>query len=234
MTGSCVRAGRSERFTPPKETTSSLSKMKTPLCVLLLLAVVAVGFGGHSSTRPDRVVESGYLSPDGKWSLAYTRKNGYGHLDITQRATARTFRMYRSNDSCCAQITWLRPHLVIFVDDYRTLTLDPTTRNATQIAGFSNFVVSRDGRWVAGWADSGGHRAESVEVVPTRGGQCRQVPRRPTQDDNAVRFSPDNRSVTIRRRFFDVKIGEPSQNGFPSRWHPVTLLLSRLRPVATC
>jgi len=201
--------------------------------VLASIVVVASGWG-HVSVQPDRVVESGYVSPDGKWILAFARKHGYGHLDITQRATRRVFRMYSSNDSCCAEITWVRPHLLIFIDDYRTKTLDPVTKQVVTIAGFSNFVLSADGRLVAGWADCGGHCAEAVDVVPITGGRCRQVPHKPDQDDQAVRFSRDDRSLTIQRRFFDVKNGEPFQNGLPSRWRPVTVSLSHLRPVATC
>ncbi len=195
--------------------------------------MVAAGCG-HRVAQPDRVLESGYVSPDGKWSLALTRKHGYGHLDITQRATRRVFRMYSSNDACCSAITWARSHLLIFVDDYQTKTLDPATKRVATIARFSNFVLSADGRWVAGWANCGDHCAEAVDVVPIAGGRCEQIPRKPDQDDNAVRFSHDNRSLTIRRRFFDVKNGEPFQNGVASRWRLVTFSLSRLRPVATC
>jgi hypothetical protein len=180
------------------------------------------------------VVEAGYLSPDRQWSLAYTRRHGYGHLDITQRATGRTFRMYRSNDGCCTEISWLRPHLVVFVDDYKTFTLDPATKQVTRIAGFSNYVVSPDGLWVAGWADCGGHCAETVAVVAITGGRCRAVPRRADQDDNAVRFSRTDRYLLIQRRYFDVKAGEPVRNGFPTRFHTVRVPLTRLRPTATC
>jgi hypothetical protein len=202
-----------------------------------LLLLAAACSGSHhlasSAARPDRVIEAGELSPDRLWSLAYTRKHGYGHLDITERATGRTFRMYRSNDGCCTEITWQRPHLLIFVDDYKTLTLDPATKRVTRIAHFSNYVVSADGRWVAGWADCGGHCAESVAVVPITGGRCRAVPRRVDQDDNALGFSRTG-DVLIGRRYFDVKDGEPVRNGFPTRFHTVTVPLAQLRPTATC
>lgn len=205
------------------------------LPLLLVLSVgLAATFGGRGSAQHVRNATSGYSSPDGSWSLAYTRTHGYGHLDITQRATGRVFRMYSSNDACCGQIRWLRPHLLIFIDDYRTKTLDPTTKRVATIANFSNYVVSADGRWVAGWADCGDHSQESVDVVRITGGRCRQVPRRPDQDDNALRFSRDDRNLTIRRRFFDVKNGAPMQDGVPSRWHALTVPLFTLRPATTC
>jgi hypothetical protein len=199
------------------------------LAGLVVAAALAAGHGGAHSTTA-----SGYVSPDRQWSLSFTRKHGYGNLDLTQRATGRTFRMYHSNDGCCQGIRWLRPHLLIFVDDYRTFTLDPATKKVTRIAGFSNFVVSRDGRLVAGWADCGGHCAETVGVVAIDGRHCRRVPRRPDQDDNALRFSADGRSLTILRRFFDVKQGEPTRNALPTPWHQVTVPLAALKPAATC
>jgi hypothetical protein len=73
--------------------------------------------------------------------------------------------MYHSNDSCCSEITWLPPHVLIFDDDYKVQALDPTNRRVATIAHFSNFAVSHDGRWIAGYSDSGGHAAETVGVV---------------------------------------------------------------------
>jgi hypothetical protein len=171
---------------------------------------------------------AGTPSPDGQWSVAFSRKNGYGRLDLTQRSMGRVFRMYRSNDGCCSDITWVAPHLLVFVDDYRTFVLDPTTRRATKIAGFSNIAVSRDGKWVAGWADSGGHSAELVAVVPLQGGRCRAVPKRAREDDTFPRFSRDSRSITVIRRTYDPKTESWTHE------REVTVPLARLKPIATC
>jgi hypothetical protein len=137
--------------------------------------------------------------------------------------------MYRSNDSCCDDITWIEPHLLIFVDDYNVKTLEPTSRRLTRIAGFSDFTVSHDGRWVAGYADSGGHAAETVEVVPITGGKCRAVPHRPDQDDSSPTFSRDDNAVIVTRRAFDLKRGQPVGK---TRW--ITVPLTALVPVKTC
>lgn len=169
------------------------------------------------------------MSPDGKWIVAYSRMNGYGRLDLVERRTRKRYRMYRSNDSCCDEITWVSPHLLVFVDDYNVKTLDPASRRVTRISGFSNFVVSPDGRWVAGWASCGGHCAESVDVVSIAGGGCRAVPRRSDQDDSYPFFSRNSKKVTVLRQRFDLKRGEPV--GATSQ---VTLPLSALRPVTTC
>jgi hypothetical protein len=172
----------------------------------------------------------GNVSPDGKWSVAFSRQNGYGRLDLIERSTGKRHRMYRSNDSCCDQITWvMKPHTLVFVDDYNVKTLDPVSRRVVRIAGFSNFVVSPNGRWMAGWASCGGHCAETVEVVPLTGGVCRKVPHRSDQDDSYPFFSRDSRSVTVLRQRFDTKLREPVGSS-----RQITTQLSALQPVATC
>lgn len=108
--------------------------------------------------------------------------------------------MHRSNDSCCDEITWIKPHLLVFVDDYNVKTLDPVKRTVKRTAGLSEFAVSPNGRWIAGYADSGGHAAETVAVVPTGGGEWEAVPQRPDQDDSSPIFTCDSRSLTLLRR----------------------------------
>jgi hypothetical protein len=145
--------------------------------VAAALGTVLAAVSAHGAT--------GYASPDGAWSVTYTRNGLYGNIDLAQRATGRRIRMYRSNDSCCTSVTWIAPHLLVFDDDYHVKTLDPPSRRVRTIAHFSNFVVAPDGRWVAGWA-AGPGQAERVGVVPARGGACRVVPHLRDEDDNAV------------------------------------------------
>jgi len=163
------------------------------------------------------------------WSVVYSRANGYGRLDLTDRTTGRRYRMYRSNDSCCDQITWISAHTLVFVDDYEVKTLDPVTRRVTRIAGFSNFVISPNGRWVAGWASCGGHCAETVEVVPLAGGACKAVRHQADQDDSYPFFSRDSSRITVDRQHFDTKRGQPT--GLP---YDVTVAVSALQPVPAC
>ncbi len=169
------------------------------------------------------------LSPDRKWQLIYSRQNGYGRLDLIDRRTGRRYRMYRSNDSCCDQITWVAPHTLIFVDDYKVKTLDPDRRRVRQIAGFSNFVISPNGRWVAGYADTGGHRPQSVDVVPLAGGACLAVPKRPDQDVGYPSFSADSRFVSVERRHFSTKLGEDV-----GPFRKLRYRMAALRKVPTC
>jgi hypothetical protein len=169
----------------------------------LALALVALAAAGTA-------VASGAasVSPDREWSFTFSRLNGYGRIDVRDRSTNRLYRMYRSNDACCDQITWIAPHTLVFVDDYRVLRLDPDSRTTRRLAGFSSFVVSPSGRFVAGFADTGGHAAETVYVVPVAGGRCLVVPRRPSQDDSDPAFSADSKTVQVLRRRFDAKLGE--------------------------
>jgi len=164
-------------------------------------------------------------SPDGNWSVAYSRRNGYGNLDVTHRTSHRRYRMYHSNDGCCSEIAWLPPHDLVFDDDYKVQLLDPATRRVATIAHFSAFVISPDGHWLAGYADSGGHAAETVGVVDSRGGGCRTVPHAPDQDDTVGAFTADGKAIDIIRRRFDTKTGETTRAA-----HVVRISLTDLRP----
>jgi hypothetical protein len=137
--------------------------------------------------------------------------------------------MYRSNDSCCDDITWVKPHLLIFVDDYKVKTLDPKTRHIVRIASFSKIAVSHGGRLVAGFADSGGHAAETVAVVPTAGGRCWIVPHRRDQDDSSPTFSRNDKALIFLRQRFDPKLGYAVGSA-----REVTLPLTALKPAKVC
>jgi hypothetical protein len=61
------------------------------------------------------------------------------------------------------------------------------------ISGFSNFVISPDGKWIAGWSDNGGHAPEALAVISINGSDCRTVPRRATESDSDPRFVGSDR-----------------------------------------
>lgn len=207
----------------------------TAFAIVLLVPLMVVGCGSAPSRY--RVVSPGpfddYLggpavgeaSPDGDWTVDFTRRGSYGNLDLTNRQSHRVFRMYHSNDSCCTEITWLPPHLLLFDDDYRVLVLDPTTRRLKTIAGFSNFIVSGDGRWIAGYASSGGHVGESVRIVTAAGGSCLMVPHKTTEDDTPVTFTSDDKAIRISRTRFGPGT---------ARARILTFTLTHLRPRGAC
>jgi hypothetical protein len=109
--------------------------------------------------------------------------------------------LYRSSDSCCSQVLWLSPTRLVFDDDYRVTTLDVTSGRVQRIAGFSNFTVSPDHQWIAGWADSGGHRAQRVGVVRADGSGCRLVPTPSSFTDLNAYFSKDGLLHVLRSPF---------------------------------
>jgi hypothetical protein len=142
-------------------------------------------------------------SPDGAWKVTYRRAGLY----LNRRGTGTSLRMYHSNDSCCDMITWVRPHTLLFVDDYRVFRLDPATRRRSKIAGFSNFVVSPNQRWLAGWADAGPNETSTVDIESTKGTNCLAVPHTPHQTDTAAGFTPDGKNVIVRRMQFSTSGG---------------------------
>lgn len=118
--------------------------------------------------------------------------------------------MYHSADACCTNLTWARPHLLLFDDDYRVFTLDPTTRAVRAIAGFSEFLVSPDGRWMAGFAGQPPELPETVGVVSLRKPGCLVVPHGTQETDEIAGFTRDSKSVIVGRTDLESS-GRPSR-----------------------
>ena len=169
------------------------------------------------------------VSPDGSRIASYWHRGTVGNIDVAVRRTGKTRTVYTSNDSCCSYLAWASSRLLVFDDDYHVKTLDVVTGRIRNIAGFSDFTLSHDGRWVAGWADSGGHSAETVGVVSIRGGMCRVVPHTPTEDDTDPLFTRDGKHLKLTRRRFDLAAEEPRG---PRR--TATVPLSMLKPSTFC
>jgi hypothetical protein len=215
--------------------------VRTRVSVGLLVAVVVCSGCGAShtaattstrSTRPVKhrvLVDPAVVSPDGK-SFASVRHvfvastGSIGYLDLGKRGTPDKRTVYSSSDSCCTEITWVSPSLIAFDDDYNVKTLDLSTGRVRRIATFSNFSVSADGRWVAGWKFSGGHSPETIGVVSITGSDCRTVPRPKNADDFNASFSSDAKRLMFVRQRFDLKRGEDVGPG-----RVVTVSLSDLR-----
>jgi hypothetical protein len=158
-----------------------------PLLAVALLA----GCGGSSRTAgirrtdgavhaplcfsPNRAAPSSPCrSPDGRWTGL--RDRGPGRLVLTRLATGAQIIGYTSRDSCCDDVAWVRPHLLVFADDYRVFTLDPVTRKVTFLAGFSDFYASRDGRWLAGYAYASPEDPQPAGLVSLVTGKCVVIP----------------------------------------------------------
>lgn len=131
---------------------------------------------------------------------------GFGYLVVGDR-DGRKNPIYSSNDSCCTNLVWATPGVLVFDDDYNVKVvnvarcrpqLKPHRCAARTIASFSNFVVSKDGKWVAGYADGGGHGPETIGVVSIDGSVCRTVPRQRTSSDTDPMFVGGGRLEYLR------------------------------------
>ena len=116
----------------------------------------------------------GCRSPDRAWSVE--RAFAPGRLVLTQRATGRRTVGYSSNNACCDNVTWVRPHRLFFSDDYRVFSLDPLKRKVRFIAAFDDFLVSPNGEWLAGYAAAGPREPQPAGVISLRTGKCVLVP----------------------------------------------------------
>ena len=207
--------------------------LPVPLVASVLMLASGCGSAPHTSTRvaPNPkghrvVVEPAVRSPGGgqvaQVEHVLSRKGSIGFVHVGPNGrTTRT--VYSSNEACCSNVRWVSRRIIIFDDDYRVKTVDVVTGRVQTIATFSNFTVSSNGRWVAGWA-LGGHSAEQIGVVSISGGSCRVVPKPANADDTEPRFSADSSRLTFQRRRFDGHDDEPGT------LHLVTVSMSSLRP----
>jgi hypothetical protein len=178
----------------------------------------------HGGVPPARLREIGspVVSPDDMRSAIVRRVGNRGLLEVksTRGGTERT--LYSSNDACCGSLVWSSNRLLVFDDDYRARTVDVISGRVHWIAGFSNYAISNDGHWLAGWAYSPGLSPETIYIVSVTGAHCRAVPRPKTSDDSQVSFTSDGKRIRFLRRIFG--------GSAPGRW--LTLRLATL-PHAT-
>jgi hypothetical protein len=196
-------------------------KVVSPLVGVSGLAAVVMaagcGSGSHSGQQLGFTFPAGNVSlsqplpsPDGKLiaqvKAIATKHNGpFGYLLVGPKGRLSKV-VYWSRDACCANPVWASNRLIVFDDDYRVLTLDTQTRRRSLIAHWSNFVVSKNGHLVAGYAGGGPREPQSTGVVSIDGRDCRYVPK-PTKffDDSLPSFSKDGTHITIVRRAVDPK-----------------------------
>lgn len=143
-------------------------------------------------------------SPDGAWLLSFRNATaGWAcRLYLRRRGTHRQVLMYRTQNAYCSELAWAKPHLLVFENDDQVMTLAPTTGKLRLIVGFGDFVVSPDGRWVAGFANEPPEIAETVDVVAANGRTCLVVPHTSHQSDEVAGFTRDGKGVIVRRRRF--------------------------------
>ena len=168
--------------------------MRRLLVATLVAVSLSVGGGGASSARYQPASNPAW-SPDGK-QIAFAAG---GSLVVLQSSGIRR-TLYSSNDACCGPIKWASPGRIVFVDDYRLMSVDTKTRRVTRLSDTgSDFAVSKDGRQVAFWAQGGPREPTTVKLVPATGGIVRPVPRPTNASDSDPDFSPVGDRLVLER-----------------------------------
>jgi hypothetical protein len=138
------------------------------------------------------------LSPDGVWRLTYRARSGSkGKLFLARRGQAKSALMY-AGDGFLSYITWAKPHLLFFIDDFQVMSLDPTRRKVRHLAQLDDLVVSPNGRWFAG-SGAGGHGnpvASQIYVLSANARQCLVVP---GQAVSVRGFTRNSKAVIVLR-----------------------------------
>ena len=192
--------------------------MRRPVAVLGVSAVVALrlvltGCGGSGSAPTGPALKAPHCpvhrisskltvgacrSPDGVWRLRFRQGTANGRLFLDRRGQSTAVEMYHSNNACCSDIAWARPHLLFFLDYPLVESLDPTTRTVTLLGSLSQVVVSSTGNWVAGRGSSGPEDpiATTVYVLAVGARKCLVVP---GHSVGVAGFTRDGKAVIVER-----------------------------------
>ena len=142
-------------------------------------------------------------SPDGKWSVVYTQTTPPGHpggfctLRVTDLATGRVEEI--RDGTQCNQGIWIGHTYLVQVNalghNGRVVSLDPPSRHITVLAHFDTYVVSPNGRWIAGESASPSQVGEPgpalIAVLSPANHTCRVVTQpHPPTGEIAVDRSP--------------------------------------------
>jgi hypothetical protein len=136
-------------------------------------------------------------SPDGKRVVVAKTVGETSYLEIGPAGGGPRHTVYH-HPASIGDVYWAFPNLIVFNDnEFEISTLDLRTHQVLQIATASSFNMSRDGRWLALYRESGPHVPMTVAVVRTTGGMCLVPPRPANRQDTAPFFKPG-----VQRLFF--------------------------------
>lgn len=133
-------------------------------------------------------------------SIRYDRYSSVCKLRFSRGNSRRPVWIYRSGGGCLqGQSIWVKPHLLIFPSDYPLVnSLDPSTHNVTLLGQLSDFLVSPNGRWVAGPGPGDpkvSPEANTIYLLSVGGRECLVVPGRSA---DIAGFTPDSQNVIVR------------------------------------
>jgi hypothetical protein len=182
------------------------------------VAAVIVGSGcdstRHAATTqstppPESIVrvvfDPAVPSRDGDRIAVVRHVGSASYLEVGPANRRHLRTVYTARDSCCGDLAWAARWLVVFDNDYRVLTLDVRSGRLRQIAGFSDFQLSKDGRWAAGWARApmtpkplGSSRSRARAAASCRGRATPPTPTRSSRRTGNASSSCASRSSRAR------------------------------------
>ncbi len=203
-----------------------------PAALAAASTVLAVGCSGHHAAAPAShasaraTFDPAVASPDGRQIAVVRHVGTVGSLEVRAAGHGRTKTLYASRDNCCTDVAWASPREIVFVSDFNVWGVDWKSGRVKNLAGFTDFQLSPDRRWLVGWKDAGPHVLETVGVRSIDGERCLLVPKPANKSDSLGFFSRDGKRV-----FFNREDGSPP---FAGRTESVAFTSLRRAPKSAC
>lgn len=134
-------------------------------------------------------------SPDGAWHLRIRGLSGsQSKLFLSPSGRSTDIPAYTSPGCCLQWMTWAKPHLLLFIDDFQVMSLNPAAHETRHLAQLDDLAVSPDGRWFAG--RGAGTLGSNVYVLSADARTCLVVP---GGNVSVQGFTRDSKAIIVLR-----------------------------------
>jgi hypothetical protein len=134
-------------------------------------------------------------SRDGAWRLRIRERSGSKSKLFLSRSGRNTTVPAYSSPGCCLQwITWAKPHLLLFVDNFQVMSLAPGPDETRRLAQLDDLAVSPNGRWLGG--RGAGTLGSTIYVLS---GDARTCLVGPSGNVSVQGFTRDSKAIVVLR-----------------------------------
>jgi Tol biopolymer transport system component len=180
------------------------------ICVKALALFVLATAGGTEGVVAIEPANPSW-SPDGS-RIAFADLGGRrGRLEVMRTSDGRTAHNLYSSDTCCGPVAWAASGQVVFVDDFRLMSVTAVGGKPSELFRDSSWFILSPNRETVAFDDGCGcgHAPDAIGFGGARGGSPRLIAKPKNASDEIDGFSPDGTALVFTRYPFT---DEPDRN----------------------